>query len=150
MNDLRDNRAKEVRRFAGTTFGAVLLIGLLWWWLGRNPVEGKFAFRWTGSGKQKLAIGFWVYGTVVLLLGFLAPGVLRPLQRGFTLFTNAVRVVVTAISLGFVFYVIFTPVGIFFRLTGRDPLNRKWDDDSETFWVDLGPPRDRDSYEKQF
>jgi hypothetical protein len=48
--------------------------------------------------------------------------------------------VVSPVVMGVIFFVIFAPVGIFFRLTGRDALRRSFERDLTTYWIDRKPP----------
>src|SRR5204863_7614358 len=54
--------------------------------------------------------------------------------------------VVTAV----VYYGVFTPVGLLFRLIGRDVLRRQFDRDAETYWKPVDAPPDARRYFRQF
>jgi hypothetical protein len=49
--------------------------------------------------------------------------------------THKVSLVVNFILLGVIFYGVVTPVALFFRAIGRDPLRRKLDRGAATYWV---------------
>ncbi len=46
-----------------------------------------------------------------------------------------------------VFYFVFTPIGILFRLRGRDPMQRRFDPHAKTYWE---PHKSKDSPEDYF
>jgi len=48
--------------------------------------------------------------------------------------------VVSPISLGVLFYLVFTPLGVAMRLMGKDSLRLKFDPGAETYWVERKPP----------
>ena len=48
--------------------------------------------------------------------------------------------VVSPISLGVLFYLVFTPLGVAMRLMGKDSLRLKFDPDAQTYWVERIPP----------
>jgi hypothetical protein len=48
------------------------------------------------------------------------------------------------------FYVVITPVAVFFKMTGRDALQRKRHADQETYWAAKPQARDLRSYLRQF
>lgn len=88
-------------------------------------------------------------GVLLLLLGAAAPGLLGPLHRGWMAFARVLGRVNTAIFLGLVFFLVLTPLGFAFRLTGRDELARRRQ--RRTGWVPY-PERNRDPrhFEKMF
>jgi hypothetical protein len=49
-----------------------------------------------------------------------------------------------------VFYLVFTPVGLVMRLLGRDPLQRRFDREAGTYWVDHVEPRSVEEYFRQY
>ena len=50
----------------------------------------------------------------------------------------------------FLFFFMLTPVGLFFRLTGKDPLHRRFDPEASSYWTDPRPRRGKESYFRQF
>ena len=58
--------------------------------------------------------------------------------------------VLSYVIMGTLFYLIIAPIGLIMRLLGRDPLNRGFLPEAETYWVDAGPPRPKEAYFKQF
>jgi len=48
------------------------------------------------------------------------------------------------------FYVVITPLGLFFRLVGRDALQRRFDPTAPSYWVDHRTPNSLDRYFRQF
>ena len=49
-------------------------------------------------------------------------------------FTRRIAKVVNWVLLAIIFFLVVTPVGLFFRVIGRDPLNRKLDPNAKTYW----------------
>jgi hypothetical protein len=45
---------------------------------------------------------------------------------------------------------VFTPIGLFFRLIGRDPLHRRFQPEADTYWVGRRPATDVRRYFRQF
>jgi uncharacterized protein involved in cysteine biosynthesis len=64
---------------------------------------------------------------------------LRRLYDGWMVFVRALAWINARIILMVVFYLILTPVGLFRRLLGYDPLNRRVDSNAATYRV----PRER-------
>ncbi|MBK9089636.1 MAG: hypothetical protein IPL90_11510 [Holophagales bacterium] len=88
-------------------------------------------------------------GALLLLLGAAVPGLLGPLHRGWMAFARVLGRVNTALFLGLVFFLVLTPLGFAFRLSGRDELARRRR--RRTGWVPY-PERNRDPrhFEKMF
>ena len=78
-------------------------------------------------------------GGLFLLGGFLAPGVMRHLYKGWMLFGHALGWINTRILLGVIFYLGFTPGGLFCRLLGRDALARRLEPGRASYWEDADP-----------
>lgn len=88
-------------------------------------------------------------GALLLVLGAAAPSLLGPLHRGWMAFARVLGRVNTALFLGLVFFLVLAPLGLAFRLTGRDELARRRR--RRTGWVPY-PERNRDPrhFEKMF
>ena len=58
--------------------------------------------------------------------------------------------VLSQVLMATIFYLVFTPIGLFFRLVGRDAMGRKKDPSKKSFWHDRGPARSPASYFKLY
>ena len=58
--------------------------------------------------------------------------------------------VVSFVLLAVFYYLLITPVGLFFRLTGRDILQRKFDASAESYWHPRRPAGNIKRYFNQF
>jgi hypothetical protein len=52
--------------------------------------------------------------------------------------------------MGVLFFGLITPVALFFKLVGRDAMNRSFEPEADSYWVPARAARDRESYFKQF
>lgn len=97
-----------------------------------------------------------VVGAFAGLAGFSAvasvfyPKANLPIYLGLTLLSYPIGFVLSYVIMATLFYLVISPVGLFFRLTGRDPLNRRFDLEASTYWSDSRPRRSKDSYFRQF
>src|SRR5437762_7742307 len=117
--------AQELRRF-GLLVGAVFtLLGAWFWWRGK----GRYPY-------------FLAPGAGLVVLGTVAPRVLRLIYVGWMSLAFLLGFVVSNILLTLFFYVIVTPLGLVARLAGKDFLNRKLDARTESYWImrDRSPP----------
>lgn len=117
------------RRF-GFSVGIILTIVALWplWYRGPiRPIPGSIA-------------------AVLLLLALLRPVWLHWPMIVWVWVTGKVALLVNWLVLAVAFYVVITPLALFFRLTGRDPMRRRFDKNAKTYWIareDAEPPAKR-------
>jgi hypothetical protein len=83
------------------------------------------------------------------LVGLGSPQLLRPVFVGWMVLLFPVNWLVSHLVLACLFYCIFTPVGLFFRLVGRDALARRFHSEQDTYWVDKPGGADVHSYFRQ-
>ena len=136
---------KHLRGF-GTA--SVVVFGALGAWaLWRHTLFG------IGLGPetaQRVAMGLWVLAAVCGLLRGLAPRWLRPLYVGLMAVSLPIGFVVSHVVVGIVFYGVVTPIGLIFRLMGRDPLCRTFDRNARTYWTPRRPATDLSQYYRQY
>jgi Saxitoxin biosynthesis operon protein SxtJ len=121
MTETRATRA-QLRHFGLIVGGIFGLIGL--WPL----VHGSSVRPW--------AIGLAV---ALILPALVAPRVLGPAQRAWMALGNALGWLNTRIVLGLIFFGLITPMGLVFRLMGRDPMQRAFDPRATTYRVPRQP-----------
>lgn len=136
MIDLNlDPNKKELRQFSIALIVATALVGgLLWWKLGPNP--------WSK--------GLWIGGPVAGLLGLTIPIAIKPLFIGLSVVAYPIGLVLGTVALGLVYYLMVTPIGLVFRLLGRDPLQRKLDPAAASYWIERKQTRGVGRYFQQF
>lgn len=77
------------------------------------------------------------------------PELLGPVYRAWIRLGHALGAVSSRIVLTVLFFVIFLPAGLAMRLLGRDPLNRRFDRDLETY-MNASEARDASHMENPF
>jgi saxitoxin biosynthesis operon SxtJ-like protein len=80
---------------------------------------------------------WWALLLAICLIvpALLAPGTLLWPHKGWTLFGETLGWINTRIILGFVFFVIVTPIGMIRRWMGKDPMGRKLEPKADTYRV---------------
>jgi hypothetical protein len=58
--------------------------------------------------------------------------------------------VISHVFLAAIYYLVFTPIGLVFRLMGRDVIGKKLEPKAATYWRDRGQPRPAASYFKLY
>ncbi|MEM9596419.1 MAG: SxtJ family membrane protein [Acidobacteriota bacterium] len=77
-----------------------------------------------------------VIGAPLILLGAVAPKALRPVYLAWMSMAVVLGFFVTRVLLTIFFFLVITPVGLFFKVIGRDALHRKLDRDGPTYWIE--------------
>jgi len=127
---------REMRQFAGIwlpTFA--LFVGFILW----NKLQ-----------LPAVALTVWGVTLAISLVGLLKPKAIRPILLGWMFAAFPIGWVVSHVMLALIYYGCMTPIGLFMRLIGRDPLSRKLDRSAETYWVVREPTIDKKRYFRQF
>ena len=113
---------------------------------------GKYHLSFS-SGWNPKWIAPMVLGSVAFLGAFVGLTVTRALKPVFilwTLLTYPIGFVISYAILALLYFILFTPIGLFMRLLGHDPLKRKWNPALGTYWEKKAKGNDIGSYFKQF
>jgi len=124
---------KELRQF-GLLVGAVFTVIGLW----------PLVFR--GESLRVWAIG---PGGLLIVLGAILPQILAPIHKGWMWVGHILGWVNTRILLGIVFYALVTPIGLVFRLMGKDTMRQPFAESSTTYRV-VRSPRPHSHMKYQF
>lgn len=108
-----------------------------------------FAFG-LGEARPIVAGVFAALAVVSTFFSLVMPRANLPIYLGLTVLAYPIGFVLSYVIMGFLFFGMITPMGLFFRLTGRDPLNRGFDPAAKTYWCDPRPRRGKESYFRQF
>ncbi|MBI2823417.1 MAG: hypothetical protein HYX69_01860 [Planctomycetia bacterium] len=127
-------------------FGWIALVGL--------PLAG-----WLASGKpwpadattvQQTVVGVLaVLGAVCAILAIARPRLLRLPFLAAMLVALPIGLVVSEVMLLVIYFVLFVPVGLVFKLLSRDALERRIDKSAKTYWQPKAQPSGPESYFRQ-
>ena len=123
---------RQLKQFG--LFSLILLPFVVWLWGG----------SWTSVGVS-VAIG-----GVIAAIGVVAPHVLKPLFLGLSLILMPIGIVVGELLLLLVYVLVFIPIGIIFKLMGRDRLQLKINRECSSYWQDKQLPKSPGRYYQQF
>ncbi len=96
-----------------------------------------------------LAIVSATLAIVVGSAGLLRPTIVRPIFVTWMILTLPIRWLVSQILLASIYYGVFLPIGLVFRLVGYDPLALKRPE-KDSYWTPKHEPHDIRRYFKQF
>ena len=109
----------------GVTFGCVFAALALW-----------------AAWKHKAHAAGIVGGLSVLFfaLGVFMPRVLHPLNLAWARLGWLLGMIVSPIVMGAIFFLVLTPVALVMRARGRDVLQRRFDPQRRSYWLERNPP----------
>jgi hypothetical protein len=125
---------KALRQFAG-----------LWlvFFLALAAVKGWHGHRQAGLALAALAV-------LAGVPGLIRPALVRWVFVGWMVLAFPIGWLVSQLALAVLFYGIFTPVGLWFRLRGRDPLGRRSPPKPDSYWTEKRTPEDLRRYFRQY
>jgi Saxitoxin biosynthesis operon protein SxtJ len=83
-------------------------------------------------------------------LGLARPEWMRWIYVGWMILAFPIGWMISQVMLTVMFYGLFVPIGLIFRLLGRDPLHRARRPELKSYWVPKPAPADLHRYFKQF
>jgi hypothetical protein len=89
-------------------------------------------------------------GFIIFLCSLISAKITRAIYIGLMLATMPVGLLISFILLAIFYYLILTPTGLIFRLTGRDLLKRKFDSKANSYWFKRSRPDTAERYFHQF
>jgi hypothetical protein len=99
---------------------------------------------------RPLAYGLAGLAIAIGLAGLARPRLIRPIFVVWMIVAFPIGWIVSRLLLACLFYGVFLPVGLCFRLFGRDLLNRRYDPNKETYWTRKPYATDLAGYFRQF
>ena len=125
---------KELREFAFVVGGVLAAIGALLLWKGR-PAFPYFLFP----------------GAALIILGFLNPFILKPLQKVWMGLALCMGAVMSRVILGLLFFTAITPIRLIAALFGKKFLDLSFRQKCESYWIPYPEEKtEKSQYEKQF
>ena len=141
--DLHPSR-ETLRQFGWIALVGFSFLGMLAWY---ELLIFSFGL---GSAREPVALAFWGLAGLATVFSLIFPSGNRPIYLGLTLLALPIGFVLSYVIMGLLFYGLITPVGLFFKLTGRDTMHRKFDPEAESYWFTARAKRPREHYFKQF
>ena len=91
---------------------------------------------------QEIRIWSLIISLVFLILGLAKSRILTPLNLLWFKFGMLLGKIVSPIVMGFVFFLVVTPIGLFMRLIGKDLLNLN-KKNVKSYWIDKTGPKSK-------
>jgi hypothetical protein len=109
---------------------------------------GAYTLFWKGSSSGYV----WIGAGAVLCLARVIPSLFRGIYHFWVGLSVIMGFFVSRILLTIIFFLVIMPLGLIMRVTGRDPMDRKWDPDAASYWIKREQESDTsmERYGKQF
>ncbi len=122
----------------------LLVFGLAW-----LVVFGSLSLRLWHKDLHPFALGLGALTVIVPLIGLIWPRGLRLVYIGLTYATYPIGFVVSHLVLAALYYLVLTPIGVVMKLFGYDPLARRFDSKSTSYWQQRQTSKPSGSYFRQ-
>ena len=108
----------------GLVFFVVFVIVSVWPLINENPIR----------------IWSIIISLIFLILGLMNSKLLTPLNILWYKFGLLLGIIVTPFVMGFVFFIVVTPIGLILKIMGKDIINKKYDKKKSTYWIKRSAP----------
>lgn len=107
---------------------------------------------WQGLVRDRAMLGVVLAVVAMMIgpLGLIKPSFIRPIFVGWMIVAFPIGWLVSHVMLGVLYYGLFTPLAMFFRILRRDPLMLRRPAEAKSYWSVKPAPRDVRSYFRQF
>jgi hypothetical protein len=107
---------------------------------------------WHGLVRDRPVLALILAGMAMAvgLPGLVKPQAIRWVFVAAQVITMPIGWVVSHVALAVLFYGMFTPLALIFRLMGRDALRLRWQSEQATYWTPKPAAADARSYFRQF
>jgi hypothetical protein len=92
--------------------------------------------------KEHAAFSVWGFSVAMLITGALSPKLVRPIFLAMTYLTYPVGFCLSYVVLALIFLLVMTPISIGMRFCRFDPLARKFDQKTSSYWSKRKEDRD--------
>ncbi len=123
------------------SFGKIALVA--------SAVISLLLYLLKGVAIQWVLIIF-AFGFIIFIISMISLKLTKMIYLGMILVTLPIGWVVSFILLAIFYYLLLAPLGLIFRLMGRDPLCRKFDPKAKSYWLSRQPPKGPEQYFHQF
>jgi hypothetical protein len=130
---------KELRQFAMLLIAAAVVLGVV-------------EFRKTGAIDMSQRTADWMIFAAFLagVIGVAVPALIKPVYLAWVVVAYPIGWSGSYLLLGILYYLVLTPIGLLIRAAGKDPMNRRFEQDARTHWVEHRTGGDASTYFQQF
>ncbi len=89
---------------------------------------------WPVLESESIRVWSLAISIIFLVLGIINSKILSPLKKGWIKLGEILGKVVAPVVMGFIYFVVITPIGVLMRLFGKDLLNIKFNK-NKSYWI---------------
>ena len=142
-----DNRQLRLFGLAGTVVFSLLAAGAT----AKITTQSPAGRAWHASDPTVILFAaMWAAICVWTVLAIFRPKYLLPFYLAISAVSLPISIVVSFVILAVLYFGVFTPISLVFRLFGRDALHRRFDASAKTYWTPRRPVDDVRRYYRQF
>jgi hypothetical protein len=123
---------KQLRQFGWLCLLVLPLVGWLW------------------GGSSTLILSLFGIASVIASLVYVRPRWVRPLFLGLMLLAAPIGMLVGELAMLAIYFGVFLPIGLVFRIARRDALQLRIDREAESYWQTKQQPKDIASYYRRY
>ena len=105
---------------------------------------------WLWGGNSTSILVLLGIASLITILAFVQPRCVSPLFVGLILLAAPIGMVVGELAMLLIFFGIFLPISLWFRIARRDALQLRIDREAETYWQVKPEPKDISSYYRRY
>jgi hypothetical protein len=133
--DLKPSESK-LRQFGELSLAMLSMLGLL--------------VTWRLDASKSVLAGFVIAGLAVYIVSRISAKLIWPWYAALMLAGFPIGWVMSHLLMALFYFGILLPIGLLFRLIGRDALHRKPEKQTESYWVRHSSPESMKRYFQQF
>ena len=104
---------------------------------------------WIWGGGTTAITVLAVIGLLLAVTGMVLPSVLKPVFLALTIVATPIGMVIGELAMLMIYFGVFLPLGLVFRIAKRDSLQLRLDRGGESYWVKKKRPTNIASYYRQ-
>jgi len=129
-------KSRQLRNFGKIALAATAVISVLLYLLKGVAIQWVLII---------FAVGF-----IIFIISMISLKLTKMIYLGMILLTMPIGWVVSFILMAAFYFLLLAPLGLVFRLIGRDPLYRRFDPAAKSYWLSRRPPKGPEQYFHQF
>ena len=107
------------------------------------------AVAWLWGGGTSVVMTLAAVGLLIAVVGMAVPKLLKPVFLVLAMVATPIGMVVGELAMLVIYYGVFLPFGLVFRIAKRDSLQLKLNRDSDSYWETKKQPVNVGSYYRQ-